>query len=111
MHCPTEAPSRTAWPLDRGRAPCLRQALAADADPDFERLAAELRNLTQGRKQSHFELLLRERATRGVDALPLACGRAAAQIAMIAGAIMNSIRVTPRGMASVRIHLDMCRLS
>ncbi len=38
----------------------LRQALAADADPDFEKLAAELRNLTKGRKQTPSELLLRE---------------------------------------------------
>ena len=38
----------------------LRQALAADADPDFEKLAAELRNLTKGRKQTPAEVLLRE---------------------------------------------------
>ena len=38
----------------------LRQALAADADLDFEKLAAELRNLTKGRKQTPSELLLRE---------------------------------------------------
>ena len=38
----------------------LRQALATDADPDFEKLAAELRNLTSGRKQTPSELLLRE---------------------------------------------------
>jgi len=38
----------------------LRQALAADADPDFDKLAAELRNLTKGRKQTPSELLLRE---------------------------------------------------
>ena len=38
----------------------LRQALAADADPDFEKLAAELRNLTKGRKQTPSEVLLRE---------------------------------------------------
>ena len=30
----------------------LRQALVTDADPDFEKLAAELRNLTKGRKQT-----------------------------------------------------------
>jgi antitoxin FitA len=38
----------------------LRQALATDADPDFEKLAAELRNLTKRRKQTPSELLLRE---------------------------------------------------
>jgi len=38
----------------------LRQALAADADPDFEKLAAELRKLTSSRKQTPSELLLRE---------------------------------------------------
>ena len=38
----------------------LRQALAADANPDFEKLAAELRKLTRGRKQTPSELLLRE---------------------------------------------------
>lgn len=38
----------------------LRQALATDADPDFEKLAAELRELTSGRKQTPSELLLRE---------------------------------------------------
>ena len=38
----------------------LRQALATDADPDFEKLAAELRKLTSGRKQTPSELLLRE---------------------------------------------------
>ena len=38
----------------------LRQALAADADPDFEKLAAELRSLTKGRKQTPSEVLLRE---------------------------------------------------
>ncbi|MCC6198237.1 MAG: hypothetical protein IT518_27610 [Burkholderiales bacterium] len=38
----------------------LRQALTADIDPDFEKLAADLRNLTKGRKQTPSELLLRE---------------------------------------------------
>lgn len=38
----------------------LRQALAADAEPDFEKLAAELRKLTGSRKQTPSELLLRE---------------------------------------------------
>ena len=38
----------------------LRQALAADVNPDFETLAAELRNLTKGRKQTPSEVLLRE---------------------------------------------------
>ena len=38
----------------------LRQALAADADPDFEKLAAEMRRLTGGRPQTPSELLLRE---------------------------------------------------
>ncbi len=38
----------------------LRQALATDADPDFEKLAAELRKLTSGRKQTPSERLLRE---------------------------------------------------
>ena len=38
----------------------LRQALATDADPDFEKLAAELRKLTSGRKQTPSELLLRQ---------------------------------------------------
>ena len=38
----------------------LRQALASDAEPDFEALAAESRKLTSGRKQTPSELLLRE---------------------------------------------------
>lgn len=38
----------------------LRQALAADAEPDFEKLAAELRKLTGSRKQTPSEFLLRE---------------------------------------------------
>jgi plasmid stability protein len=38
----------------------LRQALAADVEPSFETLAGELRKLTQDRKQTPSELLLRE---------------------------------------------------
>lgn len=38
----------------------FRQALTNDADPDFEKLATELRRLTSGRKQTPSELLLRE---------------------------------------------------
>jgi plasmid stability protein len=38
----------------------LRQALAAEIEPSFETLAAELRKLTQRRKQTSSELLLRE---------------------------------------------------
>lgn len=38
----------------------LRQALASEIDPSFEELAAELRKLTRGRKQTPSELLLRE---------------------------------------------------
>lgn len=38
----------------------LRQALASEAEPDFEALAAELRRITSGRKQTPSELLLRE---------------------------------------------------
>src|SRR5215467_13146684 len=38
----------------------LRQALACDAEPSFEALAAELRNLTKNRKQTPSEILLRE---------------------------------------------------
>lgn len=38
----------------------LRQALASEIDPLFEELAAELRKLTRGRKQTPSELLLRE---------------------------------------------------
>ncbi|MCC6194449.1 MAG: hypothetical protein IT518_08280 [Burkholderiales bacterium] len=45
----------------------LRQALAADVDPDFEKLATQLRKLTGSRKQTPSELLLREgRDERGV---------------------------------------------
>lgn len=38
----------------------LRHALSAEVDPDFEELAARLRKLTQGRKQTPSEQLLRE---------------------------------------------------
>ena len=38
----------------------LRQALAQEEDPSFEKLAAELRKLTKGRKQTPSEVLLRE---------------------------------------------------
>ena len=38
----------------------LRQALAAEAEPDFARLAAELRQLTAGRSATPAEDLLRE---------------------------------------------------
>lgn len=38
----------------------LRQALASEAEPSFEDLAAELRKLTAGRKQTPSEDLLRE---------------------------------------------------
>ena len=38
----------------------LRQALASETEPDFEALAAELRRITSGRKQTPSELLLRE---------------------------------------------------
>ncbi|MGD9538165.1 MAG: hypothetical protein AB7P52_10710 [Alphaproteobacteria bacterium] len=38
----------------------LRQALAAEAEPGFDELAAELRRLTRGRKQTPAEALLRE---------------------------------------------------
>jgi plasmid stability protein len=38
----------------------LRQALAADGEPSFENLAAELRKLTEARMQTPSELLLRE---------------------------------------------------
>ena len=37
----------------------LRHALAADAEPSFEKLAAELRRLTKRRKQTPSEILLR----------------------------------------------------
>lgn len=38
----------------------LRQALAAEIDPSFEQLAADLRELTEDRKQTPSEILLRE---------------------------------------------------
>jgi plasmid stability protein len=38
----------------------LRQALAEEAEPSFETLAAELRKLTGRRKQTPSEVLLRE---------------------------------------------------
>lgn len=38
----------------------LRQALAAETEPSFESLAADLRKLTKGRKQTPSEALLRE---------------------------------------------------
>jgi antitoxin FitA len=38
----------------------LRQALAQEEDSSFEKLAAELRKLTKGRKQTPSEVLLRE---------------------------------------------------
>jgi antitoxin FitA len=38
----------------------LRQALAQEEDPSFEKLAAGLRKLTKARKQTPSEVLLRE---------------------------------------------------
>jgi plasmid stability protein len=38
----------------------LRQALVGDVEPSFDTLAAELRKLTRGRKQTPSEVLLRE---------------------------------------------------
>jgi len=38
----------------------LRQALAPEVEPSFDTLAAELRKLTKGRKQTPSEILLRE---------------------------------------------------
>jgi plasmid stability protein len=38
----------------------LRQALAAEEEPSFDKLAAELRKLTRRRKQTPSEVLLRE---------------------------------------------------
>jgi plasmid stability protein len=38
----------------------LRQALAGDIEPSFESLAAELRRLTGGRRQTPSEILQRE---------------------------------------------------
>ncbi len=37
----------------------LRQALAGEAEPSFDKLAAELRKLTKRRKQTPSEVLLR----------------------------------------------------
>ncbi len=38
----------------------LREALASEVEPSFETLAAELRKLTRGRKQTPSEVLQRE---------------------------------------------------
>ncbi|MGO9022976.1 MAG: FitA-like ribbon-helix-helix domain-containing protein [Beijerinckiaceae bacterium] len=38
----------------------LRQALAAEVEPSFDKLAADLRELTKRRKQTPSEVLLRE---------------------------------------------------
>lgn len=38
----------------------LRQVLATEAEPSFDRLAAELRELTKGRNHTPSETLLRE---------------------------------------------------
>jgi len=38
----------------------LRQALETEAEPSFDKLAAELRRLTKKRKQTPSEVLLRE---------------------------------------------------
>lgn len=38
----------------------LRQTLAAEVEPSFDKLAAELRKLTKGRKQTPSETLVRE---------------------------------------------------
>ncbi len=38
----------------------LRQALACDDEPSFDKLAADLRELTKRRKQTPSEILLRE---------------------------------------------------
>jgi plasmid stability protein len=38
----------------------LRQALAAEIEPSFDKLAADLRKLTKGRKQTPSEVLLRQ---------------------------------------------------
>jgi antitoxin FitA len=42
----------------------LRQALAAEDEPSFDKLAAELRKLTKRRKQTPSEVLLREERER-----------------------------------------------
>jgi antitoxin FitA len=38
----------------------LRQALSAEIEPSFEELAAQMRKLTEGRRQTPSEILLRE---------------------------------------------------
>jgi plasmid stability protein len=38
----------------------LRQALSAEIEPSLEELAAQMRKLTEGRKQTPSEILLRE---------------------------------------------------
>ena len=38
----------------------LRQALASEVEPSFDKLAADLRKLTRRRKQTPSEILLRE---------------------------------------------------
>jgi plasmid stability protein len=38
----------------------LRQALAGEDEPSFDKLAADLRKLTRGRRQTPSEMLLRE---------------------------------------------------
>jgi plasmid stability protein len=38
----------------------LRQALATEVEPSFDRLAADLRKLTRGRRQTPSEVLQRE---------------------------------------------------
>jgi len=38
----------------------LRQALSAEVEPSFDRLAADLRKRTEGRSQTPSEVLLRE---------------------------------------------------
>ena len=38
----------------------LRQALESEVEPSFDKLAADLRRLTKGRKQTPSEVLLRE---------------------------------------------------
>jgi len=38
----------------------LRQALVNEVEPSFEKLTADLRNLTRRRKQTQSEVLLRE---------------------------------------------------
>jgi plasmid stability protein len=38
----------------------LREALSAEIEPSFEELAAQMRKLTEGRRQTPSEILLRE---------------------------------------------------